>query len=214
MTSSEFVPRRVTVVGSGYLGAAHAACMAELGYDVVGFDVDAAKVALLNTGHTPFYEPGLDELLARTLATGRLRFTTSYEEAADFGDVHFICVGTPQRKDSNAADLVYVRSAVENLAPLLTRPALVVGKSTVPVGTAEWVRDTLRELAPAGDAVRARLEPRVPARGLRGQGHPLPRPPRGRSRRPGRRRGAREVYAPILEQGMPWSSSTSRPPSS
>src|SRR5690606_2016569 len=91
------VPYRLTVLGTGYLGATHAACMADLGYEVLGLDVDAAKIARLQAGDLPIYEPGLEELLKRNLEAGRLRFTTSYEEAAEFGDVHFICVGTPQK---------------------------------------------------------------------------------------------------------------------
>jgi len=204
VTSSDFKPRRVTVVGCGYLGAVHAAAMAEIGHDVVGFDVDEAKVALLNTGRTPFYEPGLDALLERTLATGRLRFTTSYEEAAANGDVIFLCVGTPQRKDSNAADLVYVRSAVENLAPLLTKPALVLGKSTVPVGTAEWVRDTLRELAPAGDAVRLAWNPEFLREGFAVKDTLSPDRLVVGVDDPADAAELATVYGPILEQGMPW----------
>src|SRR3954454_7010235 len=96
---------RMTVLGTGYLGATHAAAMAELGYEVLGVDVDPAKIALLNEGHVPFWEPGLDDLLERSIAAGRLRFTTDYAEAAEFGDVHFIGVGTPQKKGEYAADV-------------------------------------------------------------------------------------------------------------
>jgi len=130
---------RLTFLGTGYLGATYAICFAELGYEVVGFDVDADKVATLSSGTVPFHEPGLEALLRRNLDTGRLRFTTSYAETADFGDVHFICVGTPQSSSGMGADLSYVETAVTGLASHLTRRALVVGKSTVPVGTAEWV---------------------------------------------------------------------------
>lgn len=147
------------MIGTGYLGATHAACMAELGFEVIGLDVDAAKVAELSAGRVPFYEPGLEEVLTRNLASGRLRFTTDYDEAARFADVHFICVGTPQRDDSGAADLTYVKAAVEELGPRLTRPAVVVGKSTVPVGTASVLAARLRALAPAGDAVELGWSP-------------------------------------------------------
>ncbi|MEV6495633.1 NAD(P)-binding domain-containing protein, partial [Actinoplanes sp. NPDC051633] len=126
-------------LGTGYLGATYAICFAELGYEVLGVDVDEAKIASLAGGEVPFHEPGLDELLHNNLASGRLRFTTSYEEAAEFADVHFICVGTPQRGDGMGADLTYVESSVSNLARHLKRRALIVGKSTVPVGTAEWI---------------------------------------------------------------------------
>ena len=96
---------RITVVGCGYLGATHAACMAELGFDVLGLDVDEAKVATLNEGRPPFFEPGLEPMLRKHVETGRLRFTTSYEEVASFGDAHFLCVSTPQRGGEYAADL-------------------------------------------------------------------------------------------------------------
>jgi UDPglucose 6-dehydrogenase len=146
---------RISVIGCGYLGAVHAACMAELGHDVVGVDVDEAKVALLGEGKAPFYEPGLPELLAKVMPTGRLRFTTDMAAVAD-AQVHFVCVGTPQRKGEYAADLRYVDAAVDALAPHLRgsddAPALVVGKSTVPVGTAARLAERVRELAPAGTA--------------------------------------------------------------
>ncbi|MFF0488892.1 UDP-glucose dehydrogenase family protein [Nocardia sp. NPDC003482] len=127
---------RVTVFGTGYLGATHAACMAELGHDVVGVDVDPGKVAKLSDGVVPFYEPGLEEVLRRNLERKRLRFSTSYEEAAGHADVHFLGVGTPQKKGEYAADLRYVHAVVDTLAPMLERPSVIVGKSTVPVGTA------------------------------------------------------------------------------
>ncbi|HEU4349933.1 MAG TPA: UDP-glucose/GDP-mannose dehydrogenase family protein [Actinoplanes sp.] len=130
---------RLAFLGTGYLGATYAICFAELGYEVLGFDIDQAKIAKLAGGQVPFHEPGLDDLLRGNLASGRLRFTTSYERAADFADVHFICVGTPQRADGMGADLAYVEASVTNLARHLKRRALIVGKSTVPVGTAAWV---------------------------------------------------------------------------
>src|SRR3954466_6431862 len=144
---------RLSVIGTGYLGATHAVCMAELGFEVIGLDVDEAKVAKLSSGEVPFFEPGLDELLRKTLDSGRLRFTASYDDIAEFADVHFICVGTPQRKGEFAADMSYIDSAVDALAPRLSRPCVVVGKSTVPVGTAERIAGQLREQAPAGAAV-------------------------------------------------------------
>ncbi|MFS0704285.1 UDP-glucose/GDP-mannose dehydrogenase family protein [Cellulomonas sp. 179-A 9B4 NHS] len=150
---------RMTVIGTGYLGATHAVCMAALGFDVLGVDVDAAKIARLSAGEVPFFEPGLQELLAETLATGRLRFTQDYAEAAAFGDVHFVCVGTPQRKDSLAADLSYVYAAVDALAPHLTRRALVVGKSTVQIGTAQALTERLHATAPAGTDVELAWNP-------------------------------------------------------
>jgi len=138
---------RLAFLGTGYLGATYAICFAELGYDVLGFDVDEAKIAKLAAGQVPFHEAGLDELLRTNLASGRLRFTTSYEAVADFADVHFICVGTPQRGDGMGADLSYVETSVTNLARHLTRRALIVGKSTVPVGTAEWIEQLVAKHA-------------------------------------------------------------------
>ncbi|MWA06647.1 nucleotide sugar dehydrogenase [Actinomadura sp. LD22] len=148
--------QRLTVIGTGYLGATHAACMADLGFEVLGLDADKDKIARLADGDLPFYEPGLEPVLRRGLDSGRLRFTTSYEEAAEFGDVHFLCVGTPQKTGEYAADLTYVDAAVGALAPLLHRPCLIVGKSTVPVGTAARLAGTVAESAPVGgDAVLA-----------------------------------------------------------
>ncbi|MGW4794317.1 UDP-glucose dehydrogenase family protein [Nonomuraea sp. NPDC004297] len=144
------MPYRLTVIGTGYLGITHAACMADLGFDVLGLDVDADKINRLNAGELPIHEPGLEQVLRRGLDSGRLRFTSSYEEVAAFGDVHFICVGTPQKRGEYAADVTYMDTAVETLAPLLESECLVVGKSTVPVGTAERLAEKLARLAPAG----------------------------------------------------------------
>ena len=134
---------RLTVIGTGYLGATHAVCMTELGFEVLGLDVDAAKVEALQSGKVPFFEPGLPELLRKNLDTGRLRFTTSFEEVGAFGDVHFLCVGTPQKKGEYAADMTYVDAAFRSLVPHLRDGALVVGKSTVPAGTAERLAEEL-----------------------------------------------------------------------
>jgi UDPglucose 6-dehydrogenase len=150
---------RLTVIGTGYLGATHAACMAELGFEVLGLDVDEAKIAALNEGRVPFFEPELPQLLTKHVESGRLRFTTDVAEVAAWGDVHFICVGTPQKADSFAADLRYVDASVDALAPLLTREALVVGKSTVPAGTADRLAARIAELAPGGDAVELAWNP-------------------------------------------------------
>jgi len=150
---------RITVVGTGYLGATHAACMAELGFQVLGVDVDDRKVKTLAAGDVPFYEPGLQPMVEQQIAAGRLRFTTSFAEAGAFGDVHFLCVGTPQRTDGLAADLSHLDAAVTALAEHLDRPALVVGKSTVPVGTAQRLADLLVELAPAGAEVSLAWNP-------------------------------------------------------
>jgi UDPglucose 6-dehydrogenase len=127
---------RCTVFGTGYLGATHAACMAELGHQVLGVDIDPGKVAKLTSGEVPFYEPGLGDVLRRNIDAGRLSFTTSYREAAVFADVHFLGVGTPQKKGEYGADLRHVHAVVDTLVPLLQRDAVIIGKSTVPVGTA------------------------------------------------------------------------------
>ncbi|NCV79628.1 MAG: UDP-glucose/GDP-mannose dehydrogenase family protein [Actinobacteria bacterium] len=140
----------LSVVGCGYLGATHAACMSSLGFTVVGVDTDPEKVALLQSGKLPFYEPGLDTLLEQEMKTGRLSFTTDFS-AVKNADVHFVCVGTPQSKDGLAADLTYVKSAVAAIAPHLKEGSLVVGKSTVPVGTAQGLREELSKIAPQAD---------------------------------------------------------------
>lgn len=141
---------RLSVIGTGYLGATHAACMAELGFEVIGVDVVPEKVELLNSGKVPFYEPGLDEVLERNIAAGRLRFTTSFAEAGEFADVHFICVGTPQQAGAYAADMSQVFGSVEALAPHTSAGDVIVGKSTVPVGTAATLATKVADLAPAG----------------------------------------------------------------
>jgi UDPglucose 6-dehydrogenase len=142
---------RLSVIGTGYLGATHAVCMVELGYEVIGLDIDAVKIERLRSGEIPFYEPGLSELLGKHIDSGRLHFTTSYAEVAEFADVHFICVGTPQRAGELAADMTYVEAAFASLAEHLTRKVLVVGKSTVPAGTAARMETLLHELAPCKD---------------------------------------------------------------
>ncbi|MFM8672812.1 MAG: UDP-glucose dehydrogenase family protein [Candidatus Nanopelagicus sp.] len=141
---------KLSVIGTGYLGATHAACMASLGFNVIGFDTEAEKVALLSQGKVPFYEPDLEELLIAQLKSKRLSFTNKVEDLAD-ADVHFICVGTPQIKNGNAADLSYVNSALESIAKHVKPGGLVVGKSTVPVGTATKLRNRLLELNPKAD---------------------------------------------------------------
>lgn len=141
---------KLSVIGTGYLGATHAACMASLGYTVIGFDTEKGKIDLLSNGKVPFYEPGLEELLAEQIKSGRLTFTNQVADLAD-ADVHFICVGTPQVKSGNAADLTYVNSALESIAKYVKPGGLVVGKSTVPVGTATKLRNRLLELNPNAD---------------------------------------------------------------
>ena len=141
---------KLSVIGTGYLGATHAACMASLGFEVIGFDTEASKIDLLSKGKVPFYEPELEELLSDQIKSGRLTFTNNVADLAD-ADVHFICVGTPQIKNGNAADLTYVNSALESIAKYVKPGGLVVGKSTVPVGTATKLRNRLLELNPKAD---------------------------------------------------------------
>jgi UDPglucose 6-dehydrogenase len=159
---------RITVIGCGYLGATHAAGMAEMGHEVLGVELDPVKLAALRKGEPPFHEPRLGDLLGEHVRSGRLRFTDEIAEAGRFGELHFLCVGTPQMARSNAADVSQVFAAVDALSPHLRDTPLVVGKSTVPVGTAEqlavrlgdramlaWNPEFLRE----GFAVQDTLEP-------------------------------------------------------
>ncbi len=149
---------RVTVVGTGYLGLTHAVCLADLGHEVLGIDVDEEKIAKAANGEAPFFEPGLEPLLRKNLDAGRLRFTTSFGEVGAFGEVHFLCVGTPEA-ESGRADLGSVYAAADTLAPHLTSPCLIVGKSTVPVGTARQVMSRVRAIAPAGRRVDVAWNP-------------------------------------------------------
>jgi len=193
---------RLSVIGTGYLGATHAACMAELGFEVIGLDVDPAKIALLTQGRVPFYEPGLDEVLQRNIEAGRLHFTTSWEEVADFADVHFICVGTPQAAGAQRADMSQVFGSVEALAPHLKPDALVVGKSTVPVGTAAALADLLATKAAAG--VEVAWNPEFLREGFAVQDtlHPDRLVVGVRSQRA--EELLREVYAPVTAEGTPF----------
>jgi UDPglucose 6-dehydrogenase len=149
---------RISVIGIGYLGLTHAVCMAALGHQVLAVDVDADKIAKAARGEAPFFEPGLEPLLRKNLDAGRLRFTDSFAEIGAFGDVHFLCVGTPQAAGGHA-DLGYLHAATGALAPHLTREALLVGKSTVPVGTARQLLAIARAAAPAGDLVDVAWNP-------------------------------------------------------
>ncbi|THG31165.1 UDP-glucose/GDP-mannose dehydrogenase family protein [Glaciibacter flavus] len=133
---------KISVIGCGYLGAVHAASMAELGHEVIGIDVDPAKVGALSEGRAPFFEPGLPEILVAGVQSGRLRFSTDIADAAGAA-VHFVAVGTPQRAGSYAADLRFVDAAIDGLLPHLADGDLVAGKSTVPVGTAARIAERI-----------------------------------------------------------------------
>jgi UDPglucose 6-dehydrogenase len=187
----------LSVVGLGYLGTTHAACMSSLGYTVIGIDADENKVAQLSRGELPFYEPGLAELLKSQLQSGRLTFGTDYS-LVEKADVHFVCVGTPQKVEGLAADMSYVHAAIASLVPHLKSGSLVVGKSTVPVGTAQvlasqlptnaelaWNPEFLRE----GFAIEDTLRPNRLVVGVTSD--------RAENI-------LREVYAPMLEIGTPW----------
>ncbi|MGD9960783.1 UDP-glucose dehydrogenase family protein [Nocardioides sp.] len=194
---------RISVIGTGYLGATHAASMAELGFEVIGVDTDPRKVRLLSGGIAPFAEPGLGALLHKHVSTGLLRFTTDLAEAARFADVHFICVGTPQSRHGQAADLSAVDASVEALSRSLVQDAVIVGKSTVPVGTAERLATRIAALALPGLDVSLAWNPEF----LR-EGHGVEdtlRPDRlvfGVTA-PRAERVLREVYGQIIERGIP-----------
>jgi UDPglucose 6-dehydrogenase len=200
---------KITVIGTGYLGATHAAAMAELGFEVLGLDVVPEKIEMLQRGEVPMYEPGLEELLAKHVAgiegsSGRLRFTMDWAEVAEFGDIHFVCVNTPQKHGEYACDMSYVDAAFASLAPHLTGPALVVGKSTVPVGSAERLARTLVELAPAGEEVELAWNPEFLREGFAVQDtlHPDRIVAGVRSERA--EKLLREVYATPMAEGSPF----------
>ncbi|MCJ1680479.1 UDP-glucose/GDP-mannose dehydrogenase family protein [Streptomyces sp. APSN-46.1] len=194
---------RISVIGCGHLGIPHAAAMAELGHEVIGVDVDQAKVDSLNSGQCPIYETGLPELLARHTASGRLRFTTDIREAAEFAEMHFIGVGTPIDADGRSYDTGQVYGAIRQLAPHLNQACTIVGKSTVTVGTTIQVTALAQRLAPAGQAVDVVWNPEF----LR-EGHAVEdtlRPDRiiaGVTTAEGEK-AIRAVYAPILDAGVP-----------
>ena len=198
---------KIAVIGTGYLGATHAACIATLGHEVLGVDVDEAKLAKLRSGELPFYEPGLDELTLEMMNSGNLRFTSSYAEAADFAEAFFIAVGTPQRQGEFAADVSAIDSVIEELAPLIRRPAVIFGKSTVPVGTAARLRRRARELSPAGDQLQLAWNPEF----LR-EGHAIAdtlRPDRlvlgtADDQNSPSEAVARQIYAQLVDDGVPF----------
>lgn len=197
---------RMTVIGTGYLGATHAACMAELGHEVMGVDVDESKIESLKSGKVPFYEPGLPEVLERNIEAGRLDFTTDYGQAAQFADVHFLGVGTPQRHGSYAADMTYVKAVIRDLVPLLEGEHVIFGKSTVPVGTAAELQEMANELAQEGSHVEIAWNPEFLREGYAVKDTITPdRIVLGV--RGGQSRGeavAREVYAKPLAQDTPF----------
>ena len=135
---------KITMIGTGYVGLVTGACFAEVGNDVLCLDVDEKKIAILNDGGIPIYEPGLKEMVARNRAAGRIRFTTDVDAAVAHGDLQFIAVGTPPGEDGSA-DLQYVVAAARNVGRRMTGVKVIVDKSTVPVGTADKVRAAIAE---------------------------------------------------------------------
>ncbi|MCT1628072.1 UDP-glucose/GDP-mannose dehydrogenase family protein [Corynebacterium sanguinis] len=197
---------RMTVIGTGYLGATHAACMAELGHEVLGVDVDERKIEQLKAGKVPFYEPGLPEVLERNIAAGRLDFTTDYARAAEFADVHFIGVGTPQQRGSYAADTRYVEAVIDDLVPQLRGRHIIYGKSTVPVGTAAALQERANTLATEGTEVEIAWNPEFLREGYAVQDTIEPDRIVLGSRAEDTRAEeiAREVYATPLDKGTPF----------
>ena len=191
---------KLSVIGTGYLGATHAAAMSSLGFEVVGIDVDSSKIELLRQGRVPFFEPDLDDLLTAEVKSGRLTFSTNFADAADC-DVHFICVGTPQKKESLAADLSFVDASVEAIAPHAKSGSLIVGKSTVPVGTAARLSALLSKINPSvelawnpeflreGFAVEDTLRPNRLVVGVTSDRA---------------EQILKEVYAPLIANSVPW----------
>jgi UDPglucose 6-dehydrogenase len=197
---------RCTVFGTGYLGATHAAGMAELGHEVLGVDIDPGKIAKLSAGDIPFYEPGLAKMLRDNLSAGRLTFTGDYDLAVDFADVHFLGVGTPQKKGEYGADLRHVHSVIDELVPRLSRPSVIVGKSTVPVGTAAELANRARGLVRDGVDVEIAWNPEFLREGFAVHDTLHPdrivvgvQPDSTRAER-----ALRELYASLLEDGIPF----------
>ncbi|MFC8915161.1 UDP-glucose dehydrogenase family protein [Streptomyces sp. NPDC057116] len=200
---------KITVIGTGYLGATHAAAMAELGFEVLGLDVVPEKIEMLSAGRVPMYEPGLEDLLRKHVAgiegsTGRLRFTTSWEEVGEFGDVHFVCVNTPQKHGEYACDMRYVDAAFGSLAPHLKRPTLVVGKSTVPVGSAERLARLLADRAPVGADAELAWNPEFLREGFAVQDTLHPDRIVVGVETAAAEKLLREVYATPMEEGAPF----------
>lgn len=137
------VKLKLTIIGLGYLGATTAVAFAKLGHQVIGIDPDAAKIELLSQGKLPFYEPGLEEALREVKAAGKISFATEHSPSSSSADIHMLCVGTPQGADGSSADTKFLYSALNSLLPFLDEDAVIVGKSTVPVGTAAQIRSYL-----------------------------------------------------------------------
>jgi UDPglucose 6-dehydrogenase len=190
------------VIGIGYLGLTQAVCLADVGHEVLAIDVDRDKIAMASRGEVPFFEPSLGPLLHKNLDSGRLRFSTSYAEIAGFADVHFLCVATPEGT-AGAADLAHVFGAADALAPYLRRSCLIVGKSTVPVGTARRTLARIRQAAPAGAAVDLAWNPEFLREGFAVQDSLRPDRLVFGVTSPRAEQVLRQVYAPPLAAGVP-----------
>ena len=142
---------KIAIIGTGYVGLMSGVCLSDFGHNVVCVDKSVAKIDQLNAGQVPIYEPGLDVLLAKNAVAGRLAFTTQVAEAVDGADAVFIAVGTPSRRGDGHADLTYVYAAAAEVAAAMTGYAVVVTKSTVPVGTNRGVAEVIRKARPDSD---------------------------------------------------------------
>ncbi|MBN9577134.1 MAG: UDP-glucose/GDP-mannose dehydrogenase family protein, partial [Alphaproteobacteria bacterium] len=142
---------RIAMIGTGYVGLVSGACLSEFGHDVICVDKDQAKIDALEKGVIPIFEPGLDEVVAANVKAGRLSFTNDLKKAVPGADAVFIAVGTPSRRGDGHADLQYVFAAAKEVAGLIDRYAVIVTKSTVPVGTSRKVEQIVREASPHGD---------------------------------------------------------------
>ena len=189
---------KITMIGTGYVGLVTGTCLAEVGNDVLCVDVDARKIEILNQGGVPIHEPGLEAMIARNVAAGRLRFTTDQDAAVAHGALQFIAVGTPPDEDGSA-DMQYVLAAARNIGRRMTEFKVVVDKSTVPVGTADRVRAAIAEelrVARRRHAVRGGVEPGIPEGGRGGRGLHAAGPRGDRRRRRARdRHDARRLRA-------------------
>jgi len=195
---------KISVIGTGYLGATHAAAMAELGYDVVGVEVNPERLEALREGRLPFYEPGLDDVVLENIGNGRLRFTDDAASAAAWADVQFLCVGTPQQDGSKKADTSYLEAAIDALAPHIKQNALIVGKSTVPVGTTALLRERFLQAVPDRHDVVFAWNPEFLREGfaLEDTLHP-DRVVIGVESAEAEHR-LRQVYAPMITEGIPF----------
>ncbi|WNE95502.1 UDP-glucose/GDP-mannose dehydrogenase family protein [Streptomyces luomodiensis] len=195
---------RISVIGTGYLGAVHAAGLAEIGHEVLGMDIDQDKIAALSSGNAPFYEDDFEDMLVRNARDGRIRFTTSLDEAAAFADVHFLCVGTPQSEEGNSADLRQLKGVIRDFVPRIRKDSLLIGKSTVPVGTSDTIRQLISEHGASGVAIELAWNPEFLREGQ--AVHDTMAPDRivaGVGSGTAEKR-LRDIYDPLIRKGVPF----------